>query len=227
MRTKSPDTFFICAPKLNQLNILQQLAADSHLTQADLARRCNLSVAMVNNYIKELSTLGLLQYQRVTSKSVSYPLTSFGETRLEKMRQEIIVEMVELFADLESRLLDLILGQASGTVNRVVLFGSGRLAELVLHALESASVKVIGVCADDPLLVGSEWCGRHVQNPSQINYMAPDAVVIAETARTEEICHGLKYLADRGVKLIRLDKDASRNWHAAAVAANPPLTLTS
>jgi predicted transcriptional regulator len=205
MRTKTADTFYIRAPRLNQLNILQQLSSDPHLTQAVLARRCNLSVAMVNNYIKELCAQGLLEYRRKSSKSVSYHVTSSGEAYIDSYRQELIQEMVELFADAKARIQELVIGPSPGGLRRVVLFGSGHVAELTFHALESAGLTVVGVCADDPMLYGREWCGRAVLNSSQIRYMAPDAVIIADFARTDEICRSLNYLVERGIRLIRLD----------------------
>jgi len=205
MRTKTPDTFYIRAPRLNQLNILQQLASDSHLTQAELARRCNLSVAMVNNYIKELYALGLLEYHRKSSRNVSYHLTASGSAHIENIRQELMLELVQLFADAKARIQEFVIGQAADGLRRVILFGSGHLAELTLHALESARLNVIGVCTDDPQLLGREWCGREVLNPSQIRYMAPDAVIIADPGRAVEICRSLNHLMERGIRLIRLD----------------------
>jgi len=205
MRNKVFDALFIRAPRLNQFNILNQLATNPRLTQAELARRCNLSVAMVNNYMKELCSTGLLEYHRRSSKSISYHLTPSGKELLEAIQGELIEEMVGLFADAKERIRDRILGSAPGKMQRVILFGSGPLAELTFHALELANVTVMGICDDDPALIGRDWCGRQVINPSQIRYMAPDAVVIAYHKRSEEICSSLTPLCERGIRLIRLD----------------------
>jgi predicted transcriptional regulator len=205
MRTKAPDTFYIRAPRLNQLNILQQLASDAYLTQAELARRCGLSVAMVNNYMKELCALGLLEYHRKSSRSVSYHITSSGESFIDEIRQDLIEEMVGLFAEAKSRLRILVTTYAVEGVRRIILFGTGHFAELAFHALESTGVNVIGVCADDPLLIGREWCGRQVLSPSQIRFADPDAVVVADLRRTDEICRSLTQIVEPGIRIIRLD----------------------
>ena len=205
MRTKAPDTFYLRAPRLNQLNILQQLASDCHLTQAELARRCDLSVAMVNNYIKELCVLGLLEYHRKSSRNVSYHLTPSGKGHVDNIRQELMLELVQLFADAKVRIQELVNGQVADGLRRVVLFGNGHLAELTFHALESAKFEVVGVCDDDPQRLGHDWCGREVMSPSQIRYMAPDAVIIADFGRADEVCQDLSYLTERGIRLIRLD----------------------
>jgi predicted transcriptional regulator len=225
MRTKTLDTFYVRAPRLNQLNLLQQLSSDPHLTQAELARRCNLSVAMVNNYMKELCSLGLLEYRRKSSKTVSYHLTSSGEAYIDSYRQELIQEMVQLFAEAKARIQQFVIGPASDGLRRVVLFGNGHLAELTFHALDSAGLSVIGVCADDPTLFGREWCGREVLNASQIRYMAPDAVIVADLGRSDEICRNLHYLAERGIRLIRLDGASDPIYAHAAEAASHPASI--
>jgi predicted transcriptional regulator len=205
MRITTESTFYIRAPKLNQLNILSLLAKDSHLTQAELADRCKLSVAMVNNYMKELCTLGLLEYRRKSSKSVSYHLTEAGELQVETLGGELIEEMVGLFGEAKDRIRDRILGSAPDTIRRVVLFGTGASAELVFHALDKAGVNILGICDDDPTANGRECCGRELIHPSQIRFMAPDAVIIVDPSRQREIHSNLTNLQDRGIRLICLD----------------------
>jgi len=220
MRTKAPETLYIRAPKLNQFTILQQLASDPRLTQAGLAARCNLSVAMINNYMKELCALGLLEYRRKSSRSVSYHITEAGLCQIESIRQDLIQEMAELYAGAKHQIQELVLGKDLDNLHRVVLFGNGQLAELTLHALESADVNVIGVCTDDPVAPGREWCGRAVLNPTQIRYLAPDAVVVADLDRSEEICRSIGYLAERGIRLVRLN---GANGSAASCLSGVPV----
>jgi len=44
-----------------------------------------------------------------------------------------------------------------------------------------------------------------VMSPSQIRFLDPDAVIIADSQRAEEICGTLRSLLERGISLIRLD----------------------
>ena len=205
----------IASPRLNELNLLSCIAANPHVTQAELSRRCGLSVAMVNNYMKVLSDSGLLEYHRRSSKSVSYHLTPAGTVQMGAIGQELLEEMVKLFGKAKERVLSLMLSQL-GSARRVVLYGTGDLAVIVFHALESRQIRVVGVCEDDPNKIGLEWCGREISNPSQIRYLAPDAVILCDRERTEQIYRGLRYLQDRGIDLIRLDGATAREANANA-----------
>ena len=205
MRTKAPQGLYIPTPKLNQLHILRQIASDPDITQAELAQRCALSVAMVNNYMKELCDRGFLEYRRKNSKTISYHVTAAGKEAADSTQTELLHELSRLFADAKERVRQIIMSQTHRELHRVVLFGSGILAEIAFHALESAKVNIVGVCSADPAEIGQEWCGREMLSPTQIRYMAPDAVVIALLQGSDAIYRSLTYLSQNGIDLIRLD----------------------
>jgi len=192
MHNHAPEDFYIRSPRLNQLLILREISTDPNLTQAELARRCGLSVAMVNNYMKELSGLGWLQYRRRSSKSVSYHVTPAGRQQIEAVEADLVHEMVERFAAGKARIRERIFSQSEGILQRVVLVGSGDLAEMAFHALESAQIAVVGVCDLEPARIGKDW------------YLKPDAVVIADSRFSAEQAGRLKQLFDYGIRVIFL-----------------------
>lgn len=205
MQTKELPHLFIQSPKLNQLNILKEVAADAHITQAELAKRCSLSVAMVNNYMKELCRMGLMEYHRRTIKNVTYHLTPEGEAELESLRRELFKKMVDMFANAKEHIRQRILSQSPTKLQRVVLFGCGDLAQLAFLALERTDVRILGICDDNIETIGGEFCGREVLNSSQIRFLAPDAVIIADAQRADAIYQDLKFLLNHGIGIIRLD----------------------
>jgi DNA-binding MarR family transcriptional regulator len=206
MQIESAQGLFIQSPRLNQLNLLREIAGDPGIKQAELARRSLLSVAMVNNYMKELCSLGLLEYHRKSSKTVSYHLTLAGMERLEQLELELTREMTRMFEAALERIREHILSQARLAIKRAVLVGTGNLACLAFHALETLGASILGVCDGTESKIGSDFCGRQVLSPSQIRFIAPDAVIVADPQETEEVRKSLSYLADRGVIVIRLDR---------------------
>ena len=205
MQMNSFPSLYIQSPKLNQLNILREVAADAHITQAELASRCSLSVAMVNNYMKELCRSGFMEYHRRTIKSVTYHLTPMGSKQLDLLQAELISEMVDQFVAAKDRIRVCILSQYPSELRRVVLYGCGHLAQLAFHALERTGTRILGICDDNIETIGGEFCGREVLNPSQIRFLAPDAVIVADLAKMDEICRDLEPLSSRGINIIRLD----------------------
>ena len=205
MHTKEPTGLYLQSPKMNQLNILREVSTNPNITQAELAGRCALSVAMVNNYMKGLCSEGLLEYRRKTTKSVTYHLTPSGAEHLEILQADLTNEMLRMFVAAKKHICDRISNQTCRELRRAVLFGTGHLAQLAFHALESAGTSIVGVCDDNPEMIGSDFCGREVLGPPQIRYLEPDAVVVAGRFRAEEVVQSIKHLEDHGIKIIRLD----------------------
>jgi DNA-binding MarR family transcriptional regulator len=205
MRTKAPFMLYLCSPRLNQFLILSALTEDPFLTQAALAHRCGLSVAMVNNYLKELCEAGLMEYRRKSLKSVSYHVTDLGRAQVEIVESELTSDVIERFTLAKERMQRRILSQSpNARLRRVVLYGSGPLAELVFHALMQADVRVIGICDEDPRF-GPEWCGCPAIDPSQVARMRPDAIIITDWNHTDTAWNRLKELFNGNFMLIRLD----------------------
>ncbi len=228
MRTKGPNTLFIAAPKLNQLNLLKELALDPHLTQAELARRCDLSVSMVNNYMKEFCTLGWLQYHRKTTKTVSYHVTAAGDSRLKSVQHELINEVADLVARAKERILAVILESTHERPRRVILYGSGVLAEMTFHALESAGIAVVGICDDDPAKLGDDWLGREILNPLQIRFLDPDAVIFASEGGSTacDVEGTLRHIEERGIDLVRLGRATGQGVSPGLAAEDRLQSLT-
>ncbi|HYK90803.1 MAG TPA: hypothetical protein VE398_18665 [Acidobacteriota bacterium] len=155
--------------------------------------------------MKDPCSTGLLEYHRRSSKCITYQLTAAGRDQLQNIQEELVHEMVSIFAEAKERIRERILASAHKVLQRVIQFGSGHLADLVFHALEPAKFGVVGICNDDPARIGQEWCGRQVISRSQIRYIAPDAVVVATGDKTSEICESLRQVLDRGIQVLRLD----------------------
>jgi predicted transcriptional regulator len=197
---------YLQSPRLNQFHILREVAAESHITQAELAIRCSLSVAMVNNYMKDLYTAGLIEYRRKSSKSITYHLTADGKKQLNVLQCELIRDMGRMFESAKEEIGACISRQASVSLQRVVLYGSGHLAQLVYHALERTGVCIIAICDDDIEAIGNDFCGRVIMNPSQIRFMAPDAVIIVDSGQAETSGHGIGSNLPAGIQIIHLNR---------------------
>jgi DNA-binding MarR family transcriptional regulator len=206
MRMKAQGRLYTPAPRLNQLRILEQIAGNSDITQSELAQKCSLSVAMVNNYMKELCDRGLLEYRRKSSKTISYHVTASGRQAAELTQNEMLRELIKMAGDARDWVRDIIMLQAGRELRRAVLYGTGILAEVAFHALESARVRVVGVCSSIPEELGTEWCGREIMNLSQIRYLAPDAVVVAVEEGSDAVCHGLLNLTHSEIAIISIDR---------------------
>ncbi len=209
MPSRTSRSLYLQSPRMNQLNILREVAGSARITQSELAGRCSLSVAMVNNYMQGMCGRGLLRYNRKSAKNVTYHLTDKGARHAARLEAELLEEMARMFAEARDRIRDRIAGRDGTVPRRVVLYGTGRLAELALCALEPAGVQVLAVC-DHAAAPGVDFCGRPVVPPSRIRSLAPDAVVVAADPKPGETLRSLETLPQLGIGLVYLDGASAR-----------------
>lgn len=205
MPVRDLQNLYLQSPRLNQLNILREIARNARITQAELAGRCSLSVAMVNNYMKDLCSHKLLRYHRKSIKNVSYHLTASGARRLDLLQKERIGEMAHLFAEAKTSILDRIRECPGEVPRRVVLYGSGDLAQLAFLALESSGFEVLSICDDAANVRERQFCGRSIDRPARLRSLFPDAVIVTDEPSTKDSAEILDSLEQKGVRLIRLD----------------------
>jgi NADH/NAD ratio-sensing transcriptional regulator Rex len=168
----------------------------------------------------QLNKLNILREVASTSRITQAALAQ----RLEALQGRLINEMVGMFVSAKDQIRERIKSQTRSNLKRVVLFGTGNLAQLAFHALELAGVKILGVCDDNPEMIGRDFCGREVVNPSQIRYLVPDAVIVADSARADEICRNLDPIRNHGIDLIRLDlrREQHSSSHSDFIARPTP-----
>jgi len=205
MRTKEKDGLHLRSPRFNMLLLLHHLYGCPKLTQARLAALTGLSVAMVNNYLKEMCASGTIEYHRKSSRVVTYHLTQEGLQVLDRLRNEFTAATLRLYAEEKERMREKVLRVGGESLHEVILFGAGDRAEIAFHALEDAHLHVSAICDEDTARIGTEWCGRAILSCQQIRHLRPDAVVVAGAPRSETAARVLEGLAHEGVRLIHVN----------------------
>ena len=90
-------SLFVPSPRLNEMLILKEVTGEPDITQAEIGRRCHLSVAMVNNYMKSLVSKGYLEYEAKSKKVIRYIITRAGFNHAHEVLQELRSEVASLY----------------------------------------------------------------------------------------------------------------------------------
>lgn len=90
------NSLFIPTTRLNRCRILKLIRDDPNIKQFQIAFGTNLSVAMVNNYIRELEENGLIVCVRKTSKTLTYQITAAGSVLIEQVSRELAEEVLSM-----------------------------------------------------------------------------------------------------------------------------------
>jgi len=186
------------------LAILDALSRDSSLSQFELGKKLNLSGAMVNQYLKQLQSMGLVEFLPVNGKSYRYALTDRGQQSRREMFSDYSSETVRLYTTIKDFVLDKLSGLREQGKRRLALFGAAETCEVVLSALRYTDFKVMGLLDNDKRKQGQIFNGHVVSAPHVLDHVDCDAVVITSFGKQTEIYEQLKpYSEKRGFQIVR------------------------
>lgn len=186
------------------LAILDALSRDSVLSQFELGRQLNLSGAMVNQYLKQMQSEGLVEFLPVNGKSYRYALTDRGQRSRRRMFSDYSSETVRLYSNIKEFVLDKLDGLRSEKKNKLALFGASETCEVVLSALRGTGFHILALLDNDTKKQGQIFNGHVVSAPHVLDQVDCDAVVITSFGKQDEIFEQISpYAEKRGFQIVR------------------------
>lgn len=186
------------------LAILENLTSDSCVTQKEMANNTDLSGAMVNNYLKELSSKGIVELRPINGKSYSYEVTADGEEQRARLLGQYCAEIVQIYSALkkmiEAKLVSL---QATGCVN-IALFGASETCEVTIATLKNMKFRIMAIVDNDIQKQGTLFLGHVIHPPKILEALDLHAVIITSFGRQQEIYEQLQSLIEKTAKPLQI-----------------------
>jgi predicted transcriptional regulator len=187
-----------------ELSILTGIVADPFASQRALAREASISLAVLNEYLDDLVSRGLVEIEGASPRSYRYRLTPLGVQRRNELFFDVSREIIQFYGHMKSEFRRRLEEHRERGIRRVVLFGAAETGELVCTASRETSIEVVGIVDNDPAKQGRVLCGLTVAPPRDIPAMKPDAVLITSFGHMDEIHAQLKPMEERGLRIVRL-----------------------
>jgi predicted transcriptional regulator len=186
------------------LAILENLNADSCTSQHDMAKHTDLSGAMINKYLKELSTNGLIELKPLNGKSYSYEVTAGGEEQRAGLLGQYCAEIVQIYSALKKMIAaKLATLQAAGCTN-LALFGASETCEVTIATLTNMDFRIMAIVDNDVQKQGTLFHGHIIHPPKILAAFDLHAVIITSFGRQQEIYEQLQTLVEKTNKPLQI-----------------------
>ena len=126
------------------LQLLEALEQEAHITQRTLATRLGIALGLTNLYLKRLIRKGYIKSVTVSPHRLMYSLTPKGVARKARLTYEFMKYSLDFYRDARQHLRRS-LGQAVGQQKRVAIYGTGDAAELVFLLIREMGLELVGV----------------------------------------------------------------------------------
>ena len=157
--------------------ILHEVARNSHLTQRDLAKGLGLALGLINLRLRRLSRAGHLRVAGAGHNRIQYLITPKGLLEKEHLLSECLGESMKQYRTVRSFLKEQLLALTREGVRRILLYGTGEMAELAYLTIQEVGLTLAGVVEEEG--VTNSFFNLPVKPFSEIESLDFERVIVA------------------------------------------------
>jgi DNA-binding MarR family transcriptional regulator len=161
--------------EINTLKILEEVGKDEVPSQRDIAKNLNISLGLVNSFIKRLARKGYLKITTIPSNRVKYLLTPKGALEKTRLTYQYIQYSYHFYKDTRTKLKLLFSELSEQKVKNIVFYGATDLAEIAFLSLQETPIQLLAIF--DTKKTGSSFLGLTIQHPKSLSEFSFDKLL--------------------------------------------------
>ena len=179
---------------IRTLKILERVNDKKFTSQRDLAGELNISLGLVNSFIKRLVRKGYVKIATIPQKRIKYILTPRGAAEKTRLTYEYIQHSYSFYKEVRQKLRDLFDEMEKQGVTAIVFYGAGDLAEIAYVSLQQTPINLVAIVDDEK--VGTRFMKKIVTHPASLNGIAFDRILVTTINSRDAV---LQKIALRGI----------------------------
>ena len=164
---------------IRTLKILEEIDNDRAPTQRDLSKKLNISLGLVNLFIKRLGKKGYFKIKAIPKNRIKYILTPKGAAEKSRLTYKYIQFSFDFYKKTRKELQKLLNDLMDQGVERIVFWGASDLAEIAYISLQETTISLVAVVDDEK--IGDNFLGFGIKNSKMLNSISFDRILITST----------------------------------------------
>ena len=158
------------------LKFLEEVDNDQTPSQRDLSTNLNISLGLVNSFIRRLVLKGYLKITTVPKNRVKYILTPKGAAEKTRLTYQYVHYSFEFYRSARKNLKELFKELMAQGVRCVVLYGVSDFAEIAYISLQETSIQMLGIVDDNK--IGESFLDGVVKDAAILSSLYFDKILI-------------------------------------------------
>jgi len=179
---------------IHMLRLMGEIERYGSQSQRELSRRLNLSLGLVNTFLKRLVKKGYFKVKTIPRNSVKYLLTPKGLAEKTRLTVEYLRYSVNFYKEIKDLLVSRFRELERNRINSILFFGAEEVADLAYLYLQSTNIRLVGIIDDRQN--GHDFFGFRVHDFERLKEQDWDAVLLT---RLDDTDRDIKCLIDKGV----------------------------
>jgi DNA-binding MarR family transcriptional regulator len=184
---------------LHILRLMGEIHRNGNHSQRELSRRMNISLGLVNTFLKRLVSKGYFKVKAMPRNRMKYFLTPKGLARKSKLTVDYLRFSVNFYKDIKNLLLNRFREMERKNIRSILFYGAGEVAELAYLYLQLSNIRLVGIV--DEKHNDKNFFGFKVAGCDRIEQMDWDCILLT---RLEDTDQDIKSLFEKGVDLEKI-----------------------
>ncbi|UVT19413.1 MAG: winged helix-turn-helix transcriptional regulator [Nitrospira sp.] len=163
------------------LLLLTEVERDGAVTQRSLATKLGVALGLTNLYLKRLARKGYIKITTIPSHRVRYLVTPQGFAEKSRLTYLYMEYSLSHYRDMRARLREALSHAARNGVKRVIIYGTGELAEMAYLSLREMHMILVGFVDDGQQ---ESFLSYPVWSSKVLGEWEFDAVLLADLEQT-------------------------------------------
>ena len=181
------------------LRLMGEIERNGSYSQRELSRGLNISLGLVNTFIKRLVKKGYFKVKTMPRNRVKYFLTSEGLTRKSRLTVEYLRYSVNFYKEIKALLIGKFKAMEENRIRSILFFGAGEVAELAYLYLQLTNIHLVGIIDDSKN--GNDFFEFNVDDLDRLNNQDWDAILLTSLDETEK---DINCLVEKGINPDRI-----------------------
>ena len=181
------------------LRLMGEIDRNNNHSQRELSNRLNISLGLVNTFLKRLVNKGYSKVKSMPKNRVKYFLTPEGLARKSKLTVEYLHYSLNFYNDIKKLLLNKYMEMEKNNVSSILFYGAGEVAELAYLYIQLTNIKLVGIIGNKGN--GGNFFDFEIEGLDRLKQMDWDMILLTSLEDTDQY---LKNLMENGANKERI-----------------------
>jgi len=169
---------------IRELEILERLENNGHLTQRDLSKEVGIALGLVNHLLKKMVKKGWIKIKNIDAKKIRYLITPEGAREKSSLLYKRVESTIHFYLEAKRVIKDKVIHLKNEGIKNVSIYGINHISEVLFIVLKELNLELVYVVDDNK--EGEVWFGYTVVKIDE--FVGSDAnVLILASFDKEEI----------------------------------------
>ncbi|MBT6045260.1 MAG: winged helix-turn-helix transcriptional regulator [Candidatus Scalindua sp.] len=171
---------------VRELEILERLENNGHLTQRELSKEVGIALGLVNHLLKKMVKKGWIKIKNLDSKKIKYLITPDGAREKSSLLYKRVESTIHFYLDAKRVIKDKVIHLKNEGIENVSIYGINHISEVLFIVLKELGLELSSVVEERK--EGQEWFGYTVVNMDEFVKSNTSVLILASLDKEEIDC---------------------------------------